>query len=229
MTTNDFPEPLEILYRDEFLVAIDKPAGMMVHPTGSPIVEEPSAMKRLRDQLGQRVFPVHRLDRPTSGVLLFALDKRSAGIVQQAFETREVFKTYLAIVCGEVPETWICDSPLATESGDKSLPAQTFFDQLASIVTESELVLSLVKAVPKTGRFHQIRRHLLEAGHPIVGDFRYAGMDESFRLGKILGTGTRMLLQALILETVHPQTGAPLVIRSRMDQHFERLFPKIQI
>ena len=79
--------PLRLLYQDDFLVAIDKPAGMLVHPVRDPKDSEGTAMKRLRDQLGQHVFPVHRLDRPTSGVLLFALDKQSAALGQQAFGT----------------------------------------------------------------------------------------------------------------------------------------------
>jgi len=95
--------PLSILYQDEFLVAIDKPAGMIVHPGREPEGPEWIAMKRLRDQLGQRVFPAHRLDRPTSGVLLFALDKETASLAQQAFERRNVIKTYHAIVCVNVP------------------------------------------------------------------------------------------------------------------------------
>lgn len=225
MIATDFTEPLAILYRDDFLVAIDKPAGMMVHPAANSPDDEPSAMKRLRDQIGQRVFPVHRLDRPTSGVLLFALDKKSASIVQQAFERREVVKTYLAIVCGNVPEKWICDSPLAADTDDRLLPARTSFERLASINAEPGLVLSLVKAVPTTGRFHQIRRHLLEAGHPIVGDFRYAGMDRSFRLGEILGTGTRMFLHATTLKTIHPKSEAPLLIESQMASDFQSSLP----
>ena len=104
--------PLSILYQDEFLVAIDKPAGMLVHPGREVEGPEWIAMKRLRDQLGRHVFPVHRLDRPTSGVLLFALDKCTAGLVQQAFELRQVTKTYHAIVSGLIPQTWVCDTPL---------------------------------------------------------------------------------------------------------------------
>ena len=223
-------EPLRILYQDKFLVAIDKPAGMIVHPGGDPVDAEWIAMKRLRDQLGQRVFPAHRLDRPTSGVLLFALDKATAASAQQAFERRNVVKTYHAIVCGEVPERWICEAPLAANLGDELLPAKTTFGRIAVTAAgrfpdEPSLVLSLVKAIPETGRFHQIRRHLLEAGHPVVGDFRYAGMERSHALGEILGTGTRMLLQSKSLELQHPQTGDTLKIEAPMDAEFSKCFP----
>jgi tRNA pseudouridine65 synthase len=189
-------------------------------------------MKRLRDQLGRQVFPVHRLDRPTSGVLLFALDKKTAGLAQQAFELRKVVKTYHAIVCGVAPQVWLCDTPLRANPGDAPLAAQTAFQRLAispesSFPGDPTLRLSLLQATPLTGRFHQIRRHLLEAGLPIVGDFRYAGQDRSYQLGEILGTGTRMLLQAKVLELQHPLTGEPLRIEAPVDADFCRCFSQL--
>ena len=222
-------KPLDILYQDEFLVAIDKPAGMLVHPVRQPEDVEWIAMKRLRDQLGQRVFPVHRLDRPTSGVLLFALDKETAGLAQQIFERREALKTYHAIVGGSAPEKWICETPLSNEPGEKNLSATTAFERLAvsssgNFPAEPTLVLSLLKATPETGRFHQIRRHLLEAGLPIVGDFRYAGMERSHALGAVLGIGTRMLLQAKVLELEHPHTAERLIIEAPQEPLFAGCF-----
>jgi tRNA pseudouridine65 synthase len=221
--------PLHILYEDDFLVAIDKPAGMIVHPGREAEGPEWIAMKRLRDQLGRHVFPVHRLDRPTSGVLLFALDKQTAGPAQQAFELRKVAKTYHAIVCGVAPQEWLCETPLRANPEDELLPAETLFERLdvapeSTFASDRTLSLSLLKASPRTGRFHQIRRHLLEAGLPIVGDFRYAGQDRSFELGEILGTGTRMLLQAKVLELLHPRTGEPLRIEAPVDVDFRKCF-----
>jgi hypothetical protein len=145
--------PLTLLYHDEFLVAIDKPAGMIVHPGREPEGPEWIAMKRLRDQLGRQVFPVHRLDRPTSGVLLFALDKQTAGLLQQAFELRNVSKTYHAIVCGITPEQWTCDTPLQKDLIDPLLPASTRFERLkvapaGSFPSEPSLSLSLLSVTP---------------------------------------------------------------------------------
>lgn len=230
MTFDRDMSPLRILFQDEFLVAIDKPAGMIVHPGRDPDPAERIAMKRLRDQLSKLVFPAHRLDRPTSGVLLFALDRESAARAQQAFETRKVVKTYHAIVCGRVPERWVCETPLnSTPEGD-ALPAATSFERLAEsaegrFAAEPTLVLSFLSVTPATGRFHQIRRHLQESGHPIVGDFRYAPMDRGHELGAVLGTGTRMLLQAKALEFAHPHTGAALRIEAPMDPEFAKCFP----
>jgi 23S rRNA-/tRNA-specific pseudouridylate synthase len=141
-------------------------------------------------------------------------------------------KTYQAIVCGDVPEKWICETPLGANAGDEPLPASTLFERMAvreagSFAGRPELVLALLKITPTTGRFHQIRRHLLEAGFPVVGDFRYAGIERSHELGEILGTGTRMLLQAKALEMDHPHTGALLKIEAPVDGDFAKSFPGV--
>jgi tRNA pseudouridine65 synthase len=221
---------LPILHQDEWLVAIDKPAGMIVHPGREPEGPEWIAMKRLRDQLGRRVFPVHRLDRPTSGVLLFALDKVTAGLAQQAFERRNVVKIYHAIVCGITLQDWVCETPLSEDPSEPALDARTSFKRLESLPAgsfpaEPGLGLSLLEAIPTTGRFHQIRRHLLEAGFPIAGDFRYAGRERSYELCGILDTGNRMLLQSKVLELLHPRSGRLLRIEAPVDANFLKCFP----
>ena len=222
--------PLQILYQDERLVAIDKPAGMIVHPGREPEGPEWIAMKRLRDHLGQPVYPIHRLDRPTSGVLLFALDRETSTLAQQAFELRQVEKSYLAVVCGATEERWCCEIPLRKNPEEQEVAARTRFERLSfappgSFPGDPALALSLLKASPETGRFHQIRRHLLEVGLPIVGDFRYAGRERSHELGEILGTGTRMLLQAKELRMKHPHSGEDLTIEAPPDEDFCRCFP----
>ncbi|WP_411825721.1 pseudouridine synthase [Luteolibacter sp. AS25] len=224
--------PLHILFQDEYLVAIDKPAGMLVHPGREPEGNEFIAMKRLRDELGKLVYPIHRLDRPTSGVLLFALDKKTAGIVQQNFELRKVEKTYQAIVTGKAPSGWICETPLSNDPTEALLTAKTTFERLAIVERNfphgaSPITLSLLKATPYTGRFHQIRRHLLESGYPIVCDFRYAGIEESIELGEMLGIGTRMLLQAKSLKIDHPHSAEKLHISAPTDAAFLKVFPDL--
>jgi tRNA pseudouridine65 synthase len=224
--------PLRILHLDEHLVAIDKPAGMIVHPGRDDDDAEWIAMKRVRDELGQQVYVVHRLDRPTSGVLLFARDKATCAIVQQCFERRLVEKTYLAVVDGVTAASWCCETPLRKSPEEPPLSARTDFERLrmadaGSFPASPRLSLSLVEARPFTGRFHQIRRHLQEEGYPIIGDYRYAGRDRSDELGKILGTGTRMLLQAKVLEMRHPYTEETLRIEAPDDPDFLRCFPEL--
>lgn len=226
--SDPFPA-LRILHHDEHLVAIDKPAGMIVHPGREPEGPEWIAMKRLRDLLGRPVYPIHRLDRPTSGVLLFALDRATSTLVQQAFEQRRVEKSYLAVVCGEAPSVWCCDTPLRKSPEEPELAARTRFERLAvadGVAGAPDLRLSLLRATPTTGRFHQIRRHLQQAGFPIVGDYRYAGRERSDELGALLGTGTRMLLQAKELRLEHPHSGEDLVIEAPDDEDFLRCFPQ---
>lgn len=217
--------PLRILFQDEHLVAIDKPAGLLVHPGKEDEGPEWIAMKRLRDQLGRQVHPVHRLDRPTCGVLLFALDRPTCGRVQSAFESREVEKTYFTVVFGGTPSEWECDTPLSRVPEEAPAAAHTSFRRLAVAAPTDALVVSLVEAKPATGRFHQIRRHLAEAGHPIVGDYRYADIARCDHAAGILGTGTRMMLQAKSLDFMHPYEGRRVQIEAPADPLFVALFP----
>lgn len=225
--------PISILHQDDTLVAIDKPAGMIVHPGRDEEGPEWVAMKRVRDLLGRHVYPVHRLDRPTSGVLLFALDLETCGKVQQFFERREVEKTYLAVVEGATPERWTCGTPLQRDPEEPAKPARTDFERLARMEAGfcerlPSLSLSLLKVIPHTGRYHQIRRHLLEAGHPIIGDFRYAGVERSLEVGEALGTGVRMMLQAKSLRLPHPHTGELLEIEAPADADLVRCLPGLE-
>lgn len=224
--------PISIVYRDEHLVAINKPAGMLVHPGRDKEDSSQVAMKRVRDLLGCHVFPVHRLDRPTSGVLLFALESGVCARIQHDFETRKIAKRYLAVVEGCTPPAWMCDTPLSREDREAAKPASTAFQRIGHRAAGDfpalpDLELSLVEAKPTTGRFHQIRRHLQEAGHPICGDFRYAGVERSLEVGDALSTGTRMLLHAESLIFTHPLSGTPISITAPPDEDFARCFPAL--
>jgi len=223
-------QPIEILYQDEHLVAINKPAGHLTHSSDTPQPDDLVCLNLLRDQIGQHISVIHRLDRPTSGVLLFGLDKRSAARTQRQFERRQVTKTYYAVINSE-PATnqWDCEEPLRKQDDAPVKAAHTTFQVLeatrpTSLADGECPVLTLVEATPHTGRFHQIRRHLLHAGSPIVGDYRYAGIDASDKLGQRLGTGTRMLLQAHRLKFEHPKTGEDLTIRAPMEPLIAKLF-----
>jgi tRNA pseudouridine65 synthase len=232
-------EELNILYQDEWLVAIDKPAGHLVHPAESPQPDDLVAMKILRDQIGKRVNTIHRIDRPTSGVLLFGLEKLAASKLHRALELHDFDKSYWAVVQGKAPaEQWECHEPIQKEEGAPVRDAHTSFrvlesrkvDALAGDAAQCDGrgdVLTLIEAVPHTGRFHQIRRHLLHAGIPIVGDYRYAGIETSDHLGELLATGTRMLLQAKSLTIDHPTTGVKLTITAPVAPNIQKNFPSM--
>lgn len=199
--------PLKILFQDESLVVIHKPAGYLVHPIDCPQEGDFVAMKILRDQIGAHVYNIHRIDRPTAGVLLFGIDRDVSKTLHQNLADHSMEKVYWAVV-EDKPElsSWSCKVPIRKSETAPFREAHTDFQVLDTVVHKSGKTISLVKAVPRTGRFHQIRRHLLDAGHPIIGDFRYAGIEPSEANGTLLNTGTRMLLLAKSLTFQHPKT-----------------------
>ena len=226
-------EPLNILYQDEWFVAVDKPAGQLVHPADVPQEDDQVTMKILRDQIGKLVYNIHRIDRPTTGVLLFGIDRTAARSLHRALERHEIEKTYWAVVSGQAPsEPWECKEPSQKADDAPLRDAHTSFKNLTDLeldcLHEEEIqTLSLIEAYPHTGRFHQIRRHLLHHNIPIVGDYRYAGIEQSDRLGSLLGTGTRMLLQSKSLSFTHPVTDQYTLIEAPIDPNFLKCFPDL--
>lgn len=215
---------LDILYQDDGLVAVDKPAGILVHQIRTPEPDHQIAMKILRDQLGTKVFTVHRLDRPTSGVLLFATSKDSLRLAHDLFEHRQVTKKYLAVVHGETPPSWQADTPLFRSDDDTPREARTDFQRLhhrprGSFPDAPELEISIVEAVPHTGRYHQIRQHLQLSGHPILGDYLYGDIEQNDQIAEQTGV-QRMMLMSHELHFQHPETGHPVEIKAPLPAEF---------
>lgn len=220
-------EPLEIIYECEHLVAINKPNGLLVHR--SPIANDADvfAVQLLRDQLGRKVYPVHRLDRKTSGVLLFALDEATNSEMQRKFMQGEVKKTYQAIVRGYTPDEGEIDYPLKRDDG-------VVQDALTSYVTlrRSELPFSvgkhptsrysLVSLHAATGRMHQLRRHMAHILHPIIGD-RPHGCNKQNKFFKEQFEMKQMMLHAQMLEFSHPTTQKTTTISAQYQPEFERM------
>ena len=216
---------LDTLYLDQYLVAVNKPAGMLVHPGKDPEPKENIAMKIIRDQLGQKVYTVHRLDRPTSGILFFALDQQTEKITCMLFENKEVEKVYYAVVPGETQKAWVCEEPLQKSSQEKPQPSKTSFRQIKYLPAGTfnqlpELDISIVEARPLTGRYHQIRKHLLHAGHPIIGDYRYGDKDINSAVSEKLGI-PRMMLMAKEIEFHNPIIGKDIEINLPFDPEFD--------
>ena len=179
-------ERLPIIYRDEHLVAVHKPSGLLVHRTFLDRHETRFAVQILRDQIGQHVHPVHRLDRGTSGVLLFALDRDICRDVATQFENQQVEKIYLAVVRGHPDETGVIDHPLSRQFDDYEFrPLSAAHEAQDAITRYRRLAVAelphavdryptsryaLLELAPQTGRRHQIRRHLKHIAHPIIGD-----------------------------------------------------------
>ena len=192
---------LPLIYGDEHMAVFAKPSGLLVHRGWDN--DREVAMSLARDALGRHVYPVHRLDRATSGALLFALDASCAAALGALFANGSVEKTYLAFVRGITPDAGRIDSPVPKTEGGPRVAAVTSFRRLH--IFEQ---FSLVEARPETGRLHQIRRHLKHIGHPIVGDVNYGKGDVNRLFRQRFGLH-RLALHALRLAFIHPVAGGP--------------------
>jgi tRNA pseudouridine65 synthase len=240
---SDGPPPvLNILYQDEYLVAIDKPAGLFVHRSLLDKREKYFALQLLRDQIGQYVYPIHRLDRPTSGVLLFALNEAVARSLNDLFISKEIQKTYLALVRGHLSTSGVVDYPLkekldkiADKDANPDKEAQTAVTHYQSMATASLAVplgkydsvrYSLVKLMPETGRRHQIRRHLAHLRYPIIGDINYGDNKQNPFFGEYLGF-RRLMLHARSLVFTHPVSSEKIEINAPLDNEWQQVFEQL--
>ena len=218
---------LEIIYQDEHLAVINKPHGLLVHQ--SPIARdaEEFALQMLRDQIGQNVWPAHRLDRKTGGLLIFSLSKEANALTQQLFRENLIQKKYLAIVRGHTPDEMEIDYPLKKENGVVQ-EAFTFFKTLQK--AEIDIALgkhatsrySLVEAEPQTGRMHQLRKHFAHIHHPIIGD-RPHGCNKQNKLFKETWEMDTMLLHASELQFVHPVSKEKIHLKAPLHLEFMRV------
>jgi tRNA pseudouridine65 synthase len=213
---------LTILFRDDWLVVVDKPTGLLVHRSPVDARETRFAVQILRDQLGRHVYPVHRLDKGTSGALVFALDPATARAMSEAFAGATVEKSYLALVRGwpdgqgEIDRALrpVEDEALPTRPSEARL-ARTSYERLATFEIPHRVDryptsrYALLRLTPHTGRRHQLRRHLAHLSHPIVGDSTY-GKGAHNRLFVRLYGVRRLMLACVQLEFPHPVTRQPL-------------------
>lgn len=228
---------LTILYRDDRYIAVDKPSGLLVHKTPLDKLETRFCMQILRDQIGSRVYPCHRLDKPTSGVLLFALDKDALAAMSRVFMLHEARKQYLAIVRGWIEESGLIDHPLAYvpdagESRGTGVPQEAITQY--RLLRKYELPVpsgdfattrySLAQLLPLTGRQHQLRRHMKHISHPVIGDTRF-GDGWHNRMFRERFDCHRLLLHASNLQFLHPFTGDNISIRSDPGKDFDIHLP----
>lgn len=235
--------PLPIVYQDESLVVIDKPSGLLVHRSRLASDAKVFAMQLLRDQLGQHVFPLHRLDRPTSGLLVFALDSDTARLVNEQWTERAVEKTYHAVVRGYVDDAGVIDYPLKEEL-DKIADKDAREDKEAQQAITAYRCLkrielpfkvskkhdtsrySLVELKPKTGRKHQLRRHMSHIRHPIIGDSRH-GEGRHNRFFRDQFGCNRLLLAATHIRFQHPHSNEVLDLCIDIPDELLRAFSSI--
>ncbi len=219
---------LPIIYRDEHLVIINKPHGLLVHR--SPIAADVTefALQKLRDQIDQKVYLVHRLDRKTSGVLVFALSPQVNSILGKDFRDRKVYKTYKAIVRGWILEDeGTIDYDLKNEKGTTQSAVTRYrcMSRIELPVPYDRYQTSrytIVELYPETGRMHQIRRHLNHIRYPIIGDRPY-GCSKQNKLWKEKWQMTSMMLHAHKLRFVHPITKIEMEIVADMSNEMRRV------
>ncbi|MBC7567117.1 MAG: pseudouridylate synthase [Pedobacter sp.] len=219
---------LEIVYQDDHIIAINKPHGLLVHRSSIANDAKEFALQLLRDQIGKHVSPVHRLDRKTGGLLLFAFEKDVEIALQRQFQNGQVLKKYLAVLRGHSPDQQDIDYPLAKENG-------TIQEAFTSFVTlkRTELNIpfgkhetsrySLVEATPTTGRMHQLRKHFAHIFYPIIGDRKH-GCNKQNKFFKEQWDMTTMLLHASELKFKHPVTGDHIELTANMGDEFRRMF-----
>ena len=224
-------DSFHLLFEDENYVAIEKPSGIFVHPTPLSPLERVTCQSVLRDQLGHWVYPVHRLDRATSGVLIFARSSEAARALAMLWQERSVRKTYHAITRGWIPESGEVDRPLRETDDKERVPARSLYRRLSQVEFPDAVGpypsarYSLVEVETLTGRYHQVRKHLLSISHPIVGDTVY-GDGEHNRYFRLKFDIFRLLLNAHQVEFAHPLSGKQVRIQSRFPDEFRRVFPE---
>ena len=230
-------QKLRILYQDSDLVVVDKPAGVMIHPPEDPALHrfvgrQPTVIRMLREQLQQYVYPVHRLDSATSGVLVMALKSEIAGKLQASFQARQVQKSYGALVRGFTNDSGIIDSPLSIDDeGGEEQEAITHYETLFRF----ELPIpsgphptsrfSFVRVQPQTGRYHQIRRHFKRISHPLIGDATH-GDGKQNRVWREMTEDTLLYLKAYSLSFPHPIGGEKIEFHSRWGGAWQRVFDR---
>ena len=227
---------IEILHLDGDCVAINKPAGLLMHRTRIDPDATEFAVQLTRDKIGQRIYPAHRLDRATSGVVIFGLNEEAAGEINRAFRERETVKRYVAMVRGYCEDRASITKPLRQYADFKSDVAAFESKSVQECHTEYTTLFryelpvsdgrhetsrySLVRIRLHTGRRHQIRRHFRDIAHPVVGDRRYGDRRSNTLFADQFGA-RRLLLVAQELQIVHPATGRPLRLIAPLGNVFE--------
>jgi tRNA pseudouridine65 synthase len=221
---------LTILFRDADYVAIDKPSGLLVHPT-ELAPGEPSCLRILRDQLGQWLYPVHRLDRQTSGVLIFALSSEAARALMTMWPEGGVRKHYHAIVRGWAAESGEVDRALREEPHKPRLPARSLYQRLRTVEFPDPVGrypsarYSWIEVQTLTGRQHQVRKHMVAISHPIVGDTTYGDGDHNRYFRTKFGL-QRLLLHAHRVDFRHPATSQEMRLEAPQAEPFGRVFER---
>lgn len=219
-------EYVQICHADEHFVVVNKPPGILVHKTNMDINEKITVMQLLEEQLGHRVYPVHRLDKGTSGTNIFSFDGKTSDYFRRAFIDKRVDKTYFAICRGWLEDQVLVDHPVYTSTLKNKAEAVTGITPLAK--TEIDVAVgpyeksryTLVKAEPQTGRWHQIRQHCSHLRHPIIKDGRHGDYRHNRMFLERYGTET-VLLHAGQITFTHPEKLVSICVTAKLPEFWK--------
>ncbi len=223
-------ENIEIVFEDDHILAVNKPNNLIVHQSKfGGRIDEFSLCQLLNNGLKEPVYPIHRLDRKTSGVLLFSKRKELIPSLQQQFEAQTIKKTYLALVRGYVLESGIVDSPIKPEDKTEYKPALSHYFPISSIEVDIPVKpykksrYTLIELEPKTGRTHQLRKHMNKISHPIIGDPKYGNRHHNHMFIERLNI-SNLFLHARSLQFKHPVSNQNMSIEADLPEFWSTLF-----
>jgi tRNA pseudouridine65 synthase len=224
---------IPIIYQDEYCLVVSKPNKVLVHHArhSRNKSDEDSLLQLLEQQLGHRFYPIHRLDRKTSGILLLATKTEYVSKFQELFTSQEIHKTYYGVVRGFAPASKMIDSPVKGRDADVYKEAETHLKTLANTTLNIPVKpynssrYSLVELLPKTGRLHQLRIHMNKISHPLINDAKYGDKNHDLMYEREFGW-TNLFLHAGSLEFVHPFTKETLFLKAEFPKDWLDLFQK---
>ncbi len=222
---------LEIIFEDSFIICVAKPNNMLVHHShhSRNKIEETSLLQLLKKELQADFYPIHRLDRKTSGIILLAKKKEFVAKFQELFTNNDIQKTYYGIVRGHSPLTKTIDTPVKGRDGKVHKEALTYLQTIDKITLNIPVKpydssrYSLVKLLPKTGRMHQLRVHMNKISHPLIGDTKYGDKNHDTMFLENFGW-KNMFLHAHTLEFTHPHNEEKLLLKATFPKDWIDLF-----
>jgi tRNA pseudouridine65 synthase len=224
---------LDLIFEDEFIICVNKPNNVLVHHAyhSRNVADELSLLQAIQQQFQIKVYPIHRLDRKTSGIILLAKQKGFVAKFQELFTKNAIDKVYYGIVRGHSPNEKTIDSPVKGRDAKVHKEALTILKQLATIVLDIPVKpydtsrYSLVELQPKTGRMHQLRVHMNKISHPLIGDAKYGDKNHDHMFANHLGF-KNLFLHAGQLNFKHPYSGAQLLLKANFPKDWTDLFEK---
>ncbi|CAM1362054.1 tRNA pseudouridine synthase C [Tenacibaculum sediminilitoris] len=224
---------IDVLYEDEYILCVSKPNNVVVHHAhhSRNVADEDSLLQIIEEQLGCKVYPLHRLDRKTSGIILLAKETKFVAKFQELFTKNEIQKTYYGIVRGHAPETKIIDSPVKGRDANVHKEAETHLSTIRTVTLNIPVKpynssrYSLVKLLPKTGRLHQLRIHMNKISHPLIGDPKYGDKNHNIMFIENFNC-ENLFLHAYSLAFVHPYLNKNLLIKTNLPKDWLVVFEK---